>query len=882
MSNIYSRGSEWRMWDLHLHTPSSFDYQDKAVTNEKIIQVLKENNISAVAITDHNVIDVDRIKDLKRIAGEDITIFPGIELRSNLGGSDLVHFTGIFPEDVNMDDLKKEVQVRLKIKDSDLSDKGDGDINKGHEKCFCEVGDIINTVKDLGGLVVVHAGSKSNSYENIKETLKDHYAPKIDILEIGKKEDESDYMSIVFPDVGKIFPMIICSDNHNANSYEPKEKCWIKADPSFEGLKQIIYEPKIGERVLVGPTKPDEKDEYRVISKIIFNSTDKFPKEILFNSNLCSVIGSRSSGKSALLAYTAHAIDKGFAEERMPDGPGAGISWDSVDFSHEVEWVNGLKNNESPGRIVYIPQNYLFKISNEPEEIKNRIEPLLFKLLPDFKNRYYTAQEAIKNHNINIEDNINEWFSNADKISSLINRTKLSGDKSAVQEEIKNIESKIEKIKKKFSLTEEDVKTYQQVIKNLKKTEERLKNIKFELSLIASQSENKPEDDNFFKRINFTTDPSLDNLPEILKDEISQKVGGYTVDALKEINRIVKSYKIKLEKELIELNENISKEKEKNKLLIEKNEKNKELQELVEKLNNQNILIQRIADIEKSKEETGKGLKTNEENIKSEIEKRESVLDRLLSYLQSLDQHDFDIVFGLEYHLDDNFLETLARKINKAETSDFFEKGKIKLEEIRKKSANFVKKIYSGEQKINLGYEKKNVVKEALTLTEKILFTAEMEGDHIGGFERSTMTAGKQALFALKLILGESDDKWPLLIDQPEDDLDSRSIYDHIVPFLKKKKKERQIIMVSHNANLVVGADSEQIIVSNRNGDDWPNEDQKEFNYISGSIESTKDKDEASLDTLKSQGIREHACDILDGGRSAFEHRRNKYNLVKI
>ena len=61
---------------------------------------------------------------------------------------------------------------------------------------------------------------------------------------------------------------------------------------------------------------------------------------------------------------------------------------------------------------------------------------------------------------------------------------------------------------------------------------------------------------------------------------------------------------------------------------------------------------------------------------------------------------------------------------------------------------------------------------------------------------------------------------WPLLIDQPEDDLDSRSVYAEIVPFLKEKKKERQIILVSHNANLVIGADSEQIIVANRNGDD--------------------------------------------------------------
>ena len=75
---------------------------------------------------------------------------------------------------------------------------------------------------------------------------------------------------------------------------------------------------------------------------------------------------------------------------------------------------------------------------------------------------------------------------------------------------------------------------------------------------------------------------------------------------------------------------------------------------------------------------------------------------------------------------------------------------------------------------------------------------------------------GKQALFALTLILNESQEPWPLLIDQPEDDLDSRSIYLAIVPYLGERKKERQIIMVSHNANLVIGADSEVVIVANR------------------------------------------------------------------
>jgi hypothetical protein len=99
------------------------------------------------------------------------------------------------------------------------------------------------------------------------------------------------------------------------------------------------------------------------------------------------------------------------------------------------------------------------------------------------------------------------------------------------------------------------------------------------------------------------------------------------------------------------------------------------------------------------------------------------------------------------------------------------------------------------------------------------------------------------------------------------------------VPFLREKKRERQIIMVSHNANLVIGADSEQVIVANRHGEDRKNADGLQFNYLSGSIENKKDLDSKSTDTLKSQGIREHACQILEGGELAFEQRGNRYNI---
>lgn len=181
--------------------------------------------------------------------------------------------------------------------------------------------------------------------------------------------------------------------------------------------------------------------------------------------------------------------------------------------------------------------------------------------------------------------------------------------------------------------------------------------------------------------------------------------------------------------------------------------------------------------------------------------------------------------------------------------------------------------------RLNKGYEPSAVAADVLTVTKEVRFSAALDGDRIGGFERPSMTPGKQALFALTLILNESQEPWPLLIDQPEDDLDSRSIYETIVPYLMKRKKERQIIMVSHNANLVIGADSEQVIVANRHGDDRKNDDGRTFEYFTGALEHSRPLNKASATTLGRFGIREHACEILDGGEEAFRKRREKYRI---
>ena len=141
------------------------------------------------------------------------------------------------------------------------------------------------------------------------------------------------------------------------------------------------------------------------------------------------------------------------------------------------------------------------------------------------------------------------------------------------------------------------------------------------------------------------------------------------------------------------------------------------------------------------------------------------------------------------------------------------------------------------------------------------------------------MSTGKASFVILMLIIGLSKSKSPILIDQPEDNLDNRSVTKDLVSYLKMKKIERQIILVTHNANIVVNADAENVIVANQKGqNDKETNTPYQFDYINGAIENTF-KDPEEQDLLKSMGIREHITEILEGGETAFKNREKKYGF---
>lgn len=943
MENRYTRGSNWRKWDLHIHTKGTAKNDQFTSTDFDTFCIILfkkalENKISAIGITDYFSVKnykkirnyVSKIDNNEKFSDEEkalikqILILPNVELRM-LPVTDkekLVNIHCIFNPSF-VDFLENDFFALIKHsgdkgKDYLMNRKGMIDLGKSLDS---SLEDEAAYKKGVDNFVVYHGDLKelleknynfrenvivvvSNSNRDGASGFQKHYdlfedsdPGSLDAVRksiycisqavfsgnegdikyfLGKKKDNEDEVK---NKCGSLKPCIHGSDAHTEDKlfFPDKDRfCWIKADPTFEGLKQIIYEPDTGERVKISPVEPDQKDSYKIISKVRFSNTDDFPEEIEFNRNLCSIIGSRSSGKSALLAYIAHSVDAELAEE-MVDGPGEGAEyhWDKIKTEHSIEWCNVLSNNESSGKIVYIPQNYLFKKSKDPSEIKEKIKPVLFKVLPDFKVKYTQAENNIEVHNQKILEQVDDWFKLSNSVNSFNEQLENLGNKKAVEKEKEEIETKINNLKEKNQLSDEELKQYQEISADVAALKRRITEINTELFQLSDISEGK----NYFSEIKIKLSPALESLPKGLQNAIKESIKKTEEGILEDVNKQVVKHKKSIEKEKIDTKEEKKQIKEKNELVLEKYQKNVELEGLVKKINEYNEILEKIKNAQTDKKNTQNILNKYEKTIKSEIDQRKSIFEELPTNIESADQSVLGgIKFGVECGFDNN-LKEVTQKMNIRDRSKFIKNGQLKIDYIRENPKDFLLAIYSGKQKIISGNDKREVARNTLILTEKILFTAEMEGDKIGGFSEPTMTPGKRALFALRLILDESEDTWPLLIDQPEDDLDSRSIYDDVVPFLKEKKKERQIIMVSHNANLVIGADSEQVIVANRHGTDRENDDARQFNYLTGSLEFSKVRDKDCKDTLLSQGIREHSCKILDGGKSAFELRKNKYNI---
>lgn len=904
-----TKGAMWRRWDLHLHTPASGDdYQDQSVTNRQIIEALRKNRMSAVAITDHHTMNVDSYLELRELASGEITIFPGIELRSELGGKQQIHFIGLFPEDLGescLRDMWTDLQGGLNLTPTAIEARG------GEQAISSDFAESCTLIHNLGGLVTVHAGTKANTIEELRNSDLFRQIQKkmltlkhVDIMELGTPGDQKGYQDIVFPAIGTTLPLILASDNHDIKEYPTDRFVWIKTDPTFEGLKQVKYEPE--GRVRIQEDMPESKRDYLVIDKVRFSDPSKklFSDQwIEMNPNLNSIIGGKSSGKSLLLYHIAKTIAPEKAEKRIKGGDKS-IRYDyrfkpEIDF--EVQWRDGTLyklSGDEQGKdrsITFIPQLYLNALAEEKGEGSDFTNVITNILVG---NKTYAAFLSETNSRIDklklkLHGAVSKYLILRKTIIEEKGNLKGLGDKKAIKQTISSYEHGLKELRDESKFTNKEEVEYKALQFQKGKLQEQVKRLTTEKELLGE-----------IKTV--VLNMAGDVLQFVIEPQFSQIRNDYVLDedSLKTIDRYARELKDHLTGPLTTFG----------------TEKFARLEVIDDEIKN---CLESSAEIEgkikpyeekltnKAKFEKLRGELDKEVQKKSAIERKEleiatleqghsvdeifkvyrelyecyiGIVSELRMYSKIDVQTGIDLIAEVQFdhrRFAPNFSAKISKKTSLEkqfgemfveDNNDFVFRTDRHVDDVRKIFDKLVE--VDGPVRLNSGFNLDDVVHALMDDNFYIEYDLKQGDDRL-----LQMSPGKRGIILFQLFLQLSNATTPILIDQPEDNLDNRTVYQELNNFIKRKKLDRQIIIVSHNANLVVSTDSEEIIVANQHGENKGGENaQCRFEYVTGALEDTFE-DETEKGILYQKGIRNHVCEILEGGVEAFKKREQKYAL---
>lgn len=708
-------------------------------------------------------------------------------------------------------------------------------------------------------------------------------------------------------------PCLHGSDAHKLDQVlQPTESryCWIRAEPTFEGLRQTLAEPE--RRVHIGEAPPVDTLAGDVIQKVKFSNARWMKQpELSLNPGLVTVIGARGSGKTALadlVAFAAESDDDPPGEasfiakaRNLLDGTKTELKWGN-NFSQEGVWPRDPGVLKMP-RVRYLSQKFVEQLctpSGLSEPLVHELEQIVFNALPiedrlqcsSFDELRTVRLEGIKSRQEAEEEEIRA------KTRLVAEQWKVKNGLPKLEEDYKESVRKREALQKDLGLipvkgsdakskeleaVEKRLTDLQELIAAEERRNQSLQDLTGEINRQLAQNERAHQslkekfepllDDGEWDLFRFKLDSrALSVLRE--KDRATQdkikklKADGNTgvadngVDALKALKKKVLTQ--------IGLDEANAKKRFdiQSKLKTAQAAEAGFRQRLAEAKKSDDIIDGAQKDRLESYEQLFEALLGE----KAALEEMYKPLKKRLDAEPGLER----LSFSVERHVDldawvkngeklfdlrkgpfrgDGALEAAARKILlpawSSGTPAEIKAAILKFIEVY--GADAIKVLTAGNTALNFGLW---------------LFSTGHIGIRYGvqyeGVDLQRLSPGTRGVVLLTLYLGLDEwDQRPLVVDQPEENLDPQSVFSQLVPFFKNAARRRQIIMVTHNANLVVNTDSDQVIVAKsvRTAPDRL----PDISYMAGGLEDLE--------------IRSEICNILEGGVDAFKKRSQRYGI---
>ncbi|WQX31542.1 ATPase [Helicobacter pylori] len=863
----HSKGSSWYKWDLHAHTPYTHLNRAYQCLEEEFIQKLCDSQIDCIGLTNYFKFNEEEFELKEKIEKRGIKVFYNLEVRLDYQNKEdqCLDFHIIFSDEVSSDGIKKfllNMKANVRGIEKKLADLEKDDFKKAVVKfdqlleCLEEESLNLRGKYLLGFLSRGHGSieceflEKGGRNETIyKEVInKSHFLIHSSNNQENLKKDREFWLKCNKP-------LIQSSDAHKEEQIG-KKYTWIKAEKTFEGLKQIIYDPET--RVSINENKPQDP-LYKIDSvRLNFDGEIKITNEqgdtpfcyagfnetLSFSPNFTCVIGGRGSGKSTLLQLIASAIkNKSFVK---------GLKHETIQKYIEIQPDIDIVDS-----VEYLAQNeveeFATNVSKFTEAIFNRIDSKSSGKLKELEKQITKGIEKF-------DDQIAYWQ-----------------EKTKLEEQLKESE----KIRKKYqsivdAYTDKDyldkrdkLQAKRQSLIDLKQSKERFWTFIKELKRVVNfeSKENMEEKNSYDKVYNQLKQDICKKIEEIdtnrengcfnSEDEKIRTLGAEHEALSQEIREFLKEKGVS--------DENIGDIRNANDHL-ESTKKNIDDLEHEIKENDNKIKGFSYGDIDKNIEEFKDQINEELSKINSafkKISKNHKEEVRLITIKYYLNEDIFEEVFeDFDKLVDKGFntqrhqskikeylKEIELKNVTGMQHAEFIEKLDSRIENKKAAFYETMKDIFDRE--IHFQIYRLLILKHLRNVEKYKIFEVRYDKRVLN---KTSFGQKCTAVLVVLLSLGNN----PIIIDKPEAHLDSALIANYLVALIKKQKQKRQIIFATHNANFVLNADAELII-------QLKNENNK-IVVQSFMIESDAYKE----DLLK-----------LEGGEKAFKNRERKYGITK-
>ncbi|RKV25589.1 TrlF family AAA-like ATPase [Helicobacter pylori] len=862
----HSKGSSWHKWDLHAHTPYTHLNKVYQCSEEEFIQKLCDSQIDCIGLTNYFKFNEKEFELKEKIEKRGIKVFYNLEVRLDYKNNKnkFLDFHIIFSDEILSDNIKRflsDMKATIDGTKKRLADLEENDFNKAVVnfdqllECLEEESLNLRGKYLLGFLSRGHGSIECEFLEKggrndaiYKEVINNsHFLIHSSNNQENLKKDREFWL--------KHNKSLIQSSDAHEEEQIGKKYTWIKAEKTFEGLKQIIYEPET--RVSIGEEKP--QDPLYKIDSVGLNFDEEvkttneqddtpfcyagFNETLFFSPNFTCVIGGRGSGKSTLLQLIASAIkNKSFVK---------GLKHETIQKYIEIQPDIDIMDS-----VEYLAQNeveeFATNVSKFTEAIFNRIDSKSGGKLKELEKQ---IKESIEK----FDEQIAYWQ-----------------EKNKLEEQLKESE----KIRKKYqsiinTFTDKDYldkkaklqAKYQSLI-DLKQSKEGFWTFIKELKRVVNfdSKENMEEKNNYDKVYNQLKQDICKKIEEIdtnrengcfnSEDEKIRTLGAEHEALSQEIREFLKEKGVSDESigDIRNANDHLAKIK------MDINDLKHEIKENANKIENFSY-----EDMDK-----------NIEEFKDQINEK---LSKINSAFEEISKNHKEVKpITIEYRLNEDIFEEVFEDFDKLVDKDFkIQKHQSKIKEylkeiglkdiINKQHAEFIEELYNSidnkkaafyetlkdifDREIHFQIYRLLILKHLRNVEKYKIFKVRYDKRAL-----NETSFGQKCTAVLVVLLSLGNN--PIIIDEPEAHLDSALIANYLVTLIKKQKQKRQIIFATHNANFVLNADAELII-------QLKNENNK-IVAQSFMIESDAYKE----DLLK-----------LEGGEKAFKDRERKYGITK-